>query len=144
MTRLLASMLAAVALAACTSHQHMASSEEGPSIRSNPNEPIVDVRPGPVVIVDQDPIYHPRNAPDKSTTWTLTQSARRDWEFVSVNISPGSGGAMPFIGCGPQANGNKFRCDNTGTPGDYKYTITLRNRRNGSTFTSPDPFIRNG
>ena len=130
----------ALALAACAPHP--IAPEDGPTIRINPNEPVVEVLSGDVIVVDQDPIYIRGNAPDKSITWTLTSATRRDWILVSVNIGANRSGQNPFR-CRAQ-NEFRFRCDNDGLRGDYKYTITVRHRQQGRTFTSPDPWIRNG
>lgn len=138
-----AAALAAVAtilLVGCVPHP--IAPEDGPVLRINPNEPVVEVLAGDVIVVDQDPIYIRGNAPDKSITWTLTSATRRDWILVSVNIGANRAGQNPFR-CRPQ-NEFKFRCDNDGLRGDFKYTITVKHKSDGRTFTSPDPWIRNG
>ena len=117
-------------------------------IQANPNEPLVSVvvdSAEVIIIVDQEPVFHKKNAADKSITWTLDQASKADWKLVDVVVAPAPGGKAVIHSCAQVGmSDHKFRCKNDGDAGTYKYKMTVQRRSNGTTVTSPDPFIRNG
>jgi hypothetical protein len=105
--------------------------------RANPKRPQVDVLHDKVIVVDQEPIFIPRNFTDKSITWELVN---RHYSFVEIKVEPNSAGQVAFSNCRDSEQGRKLKCDNNGTPGKYKYTIKVR----GPAEIEPlDPWIRN-
>lgn len=117
-------------------------------IQANPNEPLVSVvkdAADVIIIVDQEPVFHKKQAPDKSITWTLDGASKADWKLVDVVVAPAPGGKAVIHSCAQVGmSDHKFRCKNDGDSGTYKYTMTVQRRSDGARVTSPDPFIRNG
>jgi len=116
----------------------------GPGVwRANPNFPNVDVINDSHIIVDQEPIFIPRNFTDKRITWQLPRDSRYRFDRENgVTVGPEvSSGHRAFSECKPEMNALRYTCKNDGTPGSYKYTI----RVTGPASVPPlDPFIRNG
>lgn len=98
-----------------------------------------------IIIVDQEPIFHKKNAPQKHMTWELDNDAKSVWKFGSVAVDPEkTSGHIAMTNCAVSGNDHQFKCDNDGTKGVYKYKIKLVRRSDGFTIESPDPWIRNG
>ncbi len=116
----------------------------GPGVwRANPNFPNVDVINDTHIVVDQEPIFIPRNFTDKRITWQLPRDSRYRFDRENgVTVGPEvSSGHRAFSECRPEMNELRYTCRNDGTPGSYKYTI----RVTGPASVPPlDPFIRNG
>ena len=116
----------------------------GPGVwRANPNFPNVDVINDTHIVVDQEPIFIPRNFTDKRITWQLPRDSRYRFDRENgVTVGPEvSSGHRAFSECKPEMNELRYTCRNDGTPGSYKYTI----RVTGPASVPPlDPFIRNG
>ena len=95
------------------------------------------------IVVDQEPIFIPRNFTDKRITWQLPRDSRYRFDRENgVTVGPEvSSGHRAFSECKPEMNALRYTCRNDGTPGSYKYTI----RVTGPASVPPlDPFIRNG
>lgn len=149
MTRLWMLAVALALLAGCDQRTAPRGEDEPVyRIQANPNEPLVSVVADAgevIVIVDQEPVFHRKNAADKTITWTLDRASKADWKLVDVVVAPAPGGKAVIHSCAQVGmSDHRFRCKNEGDSGTYKYTMTVQRRSDGTNVTSPDPFIRNG
>ena len=116
----------------------------GPGVwRANPNFPNVDVINDTHIVVDQEPIFIPRNFTDKRITWQLPRDSRYRFDRENgVTVGPEvSSGHRAFSECKPEMNELRYTCRNDGTPGSYKYPIRVTGP---ASVPQLDPFIRNG
>lgn len=150
MTRLWLVIAAMALLPGCDQRQSPRGVDE-PTYRilANPNVPIVSViedNGEVIILVDQEPVFHRKNASDKSIMWTLDVASKHDWKLANVEVAPDPQGNAVIKDCAQVGSADhRFWCKtNLGTPGMYKYKVTVERRVGGQKYTSPDPFVRNG
>ncbi len=109
--------------------------------RAKPNTPKVEVINDAVIVVDQEPIYIPRNYIDKSITWEIVPSTS-PYSIAAVSVdAEATTKRIALTNCRVLEGGKKARCENTVDEGKYKYTISV----SGPARIDPlDPWIWNG
>lgn len=109
--------------------------------RAKPNKPKVEVINDAVIVVDQEPIYIPRNYVDKSITWEIVPSPS-PYSIAAVSVeAEATTKRIALTNCRVLEGGKRARCENTGDEGKYKYTISV----SGPARIDPlDPWIWNG
>ena len=150
-TGLALAVLVVVGLASCVPHHHRgrtgyATMQAEPSdirlLRVKPNTPLVELVHETILVVDQEPIYFPRNYTDKSVEFELL-APNPAYVFVRVTAAADpSTGHRAITNCRVQGGGKKAKCDNDGTPGQYKYTLEVGGGPAG--IPPLDPWIMNG
>ncbi len=93
---------------------------------------VVDNR---VLVVDQEPIVV--HGADIVLIWRV--DASQTWRFPQSNAIVFADGAAIFR-CNTNGNGTQVQCVDRGTPGKYKYNITVTR---GNETLKLDPFIWN-
>lgn len=112
-------------------------------LRGNPNFPNVEVVNDEIIVVDQEPVFMPRNYVDKKISWQLPNGGPYKFDHDRGIVVEGekTSGHVAFTDCKPEQNDYRFVCKNDGTAGWYKYTIRVVGPAN---IPPLDPFIRNG
>ena len=101
----------------------------------SPRATAVDVIEDKYIVVDQEPIVV--HGADIVLIWRV--DASQTWRFPQSNAIVFADGAAIFR-CNTNGNGTQVQCVDRGTPGRYKYNITVT--RGGDTLKL-DPFVWN-
>ena len=117
----------ALALASCA--------QINPRTTGSPRATNVDVVEDKYIVVDQEPVIV-RGA-DVVLLWRVDSS--QTWRFPQANAMVFPDGAAVF-NCNTNGNGTQVQCVDRGTPGKYKYSVTLVR---GNETLKLDPFVWN-
>lgn len=101
----------------------------------SPRATAVDVIEDKYIVVDQEPIVV--HGADIVLIWRV--DASQTWRFPQSNAIVFPDGTAVFR-CNTNGNGTQVQCVDRGTPGKYKYNITLTR---GSETLKLDPFVWN-
>jgi len=112
-----------------------ACAQMSPRDTHSPRGTAVDVVEDKYIVVDQEPIVV--HGADIVLIWRIDSS--QTWRFPQSNAIVFADGAAVFR-CNTNGNGTQVQCVDKGTPGKYKYNITVTR---GSETLKLDQFVWN-